>query len=122
MVRLTTLLIATALIGSGQSYGDLFSVIRLIRRPSAYSAGNPQIISAYRNARVPANVIGLRSITGVQQSWLVEAHGSFASVEATDSALATVGGPGQQTEPDFATLIGVLRPALSYRPADAIKS
>jgi hypothetical protein len=121
MVRLTSLLIATALIGSGQSYGDLFSVIRLIRRPSAYSA-NPEMISAYRNTRVPVDVIGLRSITGVQQSWLLEAHGSFANVEATDAALAAVGGSGQSTEPDFATLIGVLRPGLSYRPTDAIKS
>src|SRR5947209_976333 len=103
MVRLTGLLIATALIGSGQSYGDAFSVIRLIRRPSGNSV-NPEMVSAYRNARVPVDVIGLRSITGVQQSWLVEAHVSFASVQATDAALAAASRPAESTDTAFATL------------------
>lgn len=70
------------------------------------------------------DVLGLRSITGTQQAWLVEAHGSFASIEATDKALtaaATASGDGSG-DAQFATLIGLLRPGLSYRPMDAIKA
>src|SRR3954449_11626558 len=66
--------------------------------------------------------LGCASITGAERSWLVEAHISFASVEATDAALAAAGGPGASTDPAFGTLIGVLRPGLSYRPVDAIKA
>ncbi len=78
MLRLTSLLI-TATIGlCGQSYGDSFALIRLMRRPSA-GAAIPGIVSAHRNARVPVDVIGLRSITGLPQLWLVEAHGSFSA-------------------------------------------
>lgn len=121
MLRVTFLLISTMVPVWSQSYGDSFAVIRLIRRPSG-SIANPEMIKAHRSARVPVDVLGLRSISGVQQSWLVEAHGSFSSIEATDAALTGVGGHGDSTEAGYATLIGLLRPGLSYRPVDAIKS
>jgi hypothetical protein len=92
-----------------------------MRRPSG-GAANPDMIRAHRNARVPVDVIGLRSITGLQQSWLVEAHGSFSSIEATDAALAAVTGNGDSTDTVYPTLVGLLRPGLSYRPVDALKA
>lgn len=116
-----SLCIAAAMCLCGQSYGDSFTLIRLLRRPSGGGV-NTDMIKTHRNARVPVDVIGLRSITGVQQSWLVEAHGSFASIEATDAALTAVGGTGDSADAGYPTLVGLLRPGLSYRPVDAMKA
>jgi hypothetical protein len=104
--------------------GEPFTLIRLIRKTSG-PVVNPGVIDAHRNARAAVDVVGLKSITGQHQVWLVEAHGSFSSVEAVDRALASqVGqadsGPDEVFAP--ATLIGLLRPGLSYRPEEAIKA
>jgi hypothetical protein len=106
----------------GQNYGQAFSVIRLIRQPGA--TPGTEAIRGHRTARVPVDVIGLRSVTGVAQNWLVEAHGSFASLEATDTALAGAGvaSRGSASDSGFATLVGLLRPGLSYRPVEALKA
>ncbi len=120
MLRVTFLLVSLAIGLNAQNYGDAFSLIRLIRRPAG-GAANPEIVMAHRNARVPVDVVGLRSLTGQQQAWLIEAHGSFSSIEATDSALAATGG-ASASDAHYPTLIGLLRPGLSYRPIDALKA
>ena len=121
MLRAFFFIFFAALVCHAQSYGDAFSIIRLIRRP--LSGGDPsEIVRNHRSARVPVDVIGVRSLSGVPQSWLLEAHGSFASIEATDSALAAGAGNSDAGAGGYATLVGLLRPGLSYRPADAIKT
>jgi hypothetical protein len=104
--------------------GEPFTLIRLIRKPSV-PAVDLSVIDAHRAARTAVDVVGLKSITGQHQVWLIEAHGSFASVEAVDRALASspgtsAAGPDEAFAP--ATLIGLLRPGLSYRPDEAIKA
>jgi hypothetical protein len=122
MVRIGVLLLATAACSLGQNPGDPFTLLRFIRKPSGPTV-NPNVIEMHRAARVPVDVLGLKSITGTQQVWLVEAHGSFASIEATDKALAAVPAPPDPDAPLApATLVGLLRPGLSYRPEDALKA
>jgi hypothetical protein len=102
--------------------GEPFTLIRMIRKPSGAMV-DPGVIQAHRGTRAPVDVVGIKSITGPHQVWLIEAHGSFASVEVVDRALSTV--PGQPSPDDAlapATLIGLLRPGLSYRPEEAIKA
>ncbi len=122
MERFAILWSVTLACAFGQNPGDPFTLIRLIQRPSGPTV-DPGVIEMHRAARVPVDVIGLKSITGTQQVWLIEAQGSFGSIEATEKALATAPAtpdPGAALAP--ATLVGLLRPALSYRPEDALKA
>lgn len=123
MVPILLLLLWTAAGLFGQNLGEPFTLIRLIRIPSG-PAVNHELIQMHRTARVPVDVVGLQSITGTQQVWLLEAHGSFARLEATDKALAAASAAAVADRGHSAsdTLVGLLRPSLSYRPADAIKA
>jgi hypothetical protein len=109
--------------GAAAQYpGEPFTLVRMIRKVSGPTV-DPHLAEAHRAARTPVDVVGLKSITGPHQVWLIEAHGSFASVEAVDRALTSVSvaaSPDDAFAP--ATLIGWLRPGLSYRPEDAIKA
>jgi hypothetical protein len=70
----------------------------------------------------------MRSVSGVSQLWLLETHGSFASVENLDNALF-----GQASRKDESaqreewlsgrsnTMIGLYRAGLSHRPEEAVK-
>lgn len=123
-MRLKRLLLipCLAVCALAQYPGEPFTLIRLIRKPSGPGV-NTAVIASHRAARTPVDVVGLKSITGPHQDWLVEAHGSFASVEVVDRALASVATPASPDEAFApATLIGLLRPGLSYRPEDAIKA
>jgi hypothetical protein len=121
-VRRLLLLPFVALCALAQYPGEPFTLIRLIRKASGPTV-DLAIIDAHRGARTPVDVVGLKSITGPHQVWLVEAHGSFASVEMVDRALASVPVPASADDAFApATLIGLLRPGLSYRPEEAIKA
>jgi len=73
----------------------------------------------------------MTSITGPAETWLIEAHNSFASIEALDKALhpflsemPSVGQPDQLPGDVLAasrSLIALYRPAWSYRPDQAIR-
>ncbi len=70
------------------------------------------------------NVVGARAVTGSAESWLIEAHDSFASIEATLNAVARA--QGVQAAASFdalplsGTTIGLFRAALSYRAEEAM--
>ena len=121
----TALLIATvSFYASAQAPGDPFTLIRVVR--NAYGSGpDAGSLHAYRTAG--ADVLGMKSITGASQTWMVEAHGSFASIEAVDQALAATApatdhGRGFPYEGIPTTnLIGMYRPGLSYRPDEALR-
>jgi hypothetical protein len=121
-VKYLLILVCLAASAGAQYPGEPFTLIRMIRKASGPTV-DLGVIEAHRAARTPVDVLGMKSITGPHQVWLIEAHGSFASVENVDRALTAVpvaASPDDAFAP--ATLIGLLRPGLSYRPEDAIKA
>jgi hypothetical protein len=71
---------------------------------------------------------GMTSATGAPETWLIEAHDSFASIEAVHEAVHSAlpdTGPGDLLSGDVLaqsrTLIGVYRPWFSYRPDQAAR-
>ena len=102
------------------------ALIRVIRNISPNAAA----IQPYVNAKAASQVLGMRSVSGLQETWLIEEHDSFASIEEIDRALNSVQPYRQEVEtfPGFddvltATrmLIGLYRPGLSYRSEEAVK-
>ena len=108
-------LFAVGMIGSclamAQSPGDPLTLIRVIRYGDVRDPIGP-----YQAVGSRSIVTGMRSITGSPQTWLVEAHGTFTSLENLDSALARLG-----VAADGTAYIGLYRHALSYRPDEAVK-
>jgi len=84
-------------------------IIQLVRMPGADANLKP-----YTGAAL--EVIGMTAITGVPETWLLEAHQSFASIEELDQRLDS-----QHVMPanDTQTLIAICRDDWSYRAADA---
>jgi hypothetical protein len=92
-------------------------LIQMIRGPG----GDNGTIRPYSQAGAAVNVLGMRAVTGVSETWLLEAHDSFASIEDLDRALGAAS-PGQEDAPALArTMIAIYRPGWSYRPELAIR-
>jgi hypothetical protein len=87
---------------------------------------------AYARARAAVDVVGLAAATGLPQTWMIEMHATFASIEDLDKALGAVTPGGQPTDSfgagqdDLAgpprTMIAVLEPGWSYRPDEAVRA
>lgn len=78
----------------------------------------------YANAGAAVNVLGMVAVTGVPETWLVEVHPSFGSIEDLDrglSALSPVGGSDADLLAPTRTMIALYRHGWSYRPVDAIR-
>lgn len=105
---------------NAQAPGDPLTLLRIVRRH--VSPRDP--VAPYRTVRAGVEVIGLRSISGSSQTWLMETHGSFTSLENTDRALAQ-GYSTNEAEDDLiappVSLLCLYRDALSYRPDEALK-
>jgi hypothetical protein len=102
-------------------------LIQLIRRPGIDASS----IRRYADARAAVNVLGMVSITGSPETWLVALHDSFGSIEDVDKVVRPLT-PGRTPEDPldqlpndvFAisrSLIAYYRPGLSYRPDQAIR-
>jgi hypothetical protein len=105
---------------SAQSPGDPLTLIRIVRKH--VSPRDP--IDPYRAAKPAVEVIGMKSITGSSQTWLIEAHGTFSSIENVDQALAKVWSRSEAEDELIAppvSLVGLYRHGLSYRPDEAVK-
>jgi hypothetical protein len=76
----------------------------------------------YASAGAAVNVLGMAAITGPQETWLLECHDSFDSIETLDRALAAYFGqtPSDELEP-ARTLIAFYRPGWSYRAEQAVR-
>jgi len=61
-------------------------IVQLVRKPGTGGAS----LKPYSNAQAQLNVVGLTSVTGLPETWLVEAHYSFASVEDLDQRMAAI--------------------------------
>jgi hypothetical protein len=80
---------------------------------------------AYEQARVPANVFGLRSVTGAAETWFVGWHDSFQSIgEADRTVQDELSAPGTMRADlsDQSAQIAMYRPNWSYRPDLAAKA
>ena len=95
-------------------------LLQLIRRPGVDASS----IRRFVDARAAVTVLGMTSLTGPQETWLLAAHDAFASIEDVDKAARPE--PPDQVPPDVfgvsRNLIGLYRPGLSYRPDQAIRT
>src|SRR6185295_11936378 len=88
-------------------------------------------VRPYADAHAEVNAIGMRSITGLPETWLVEAHYSWASVEDLDQKLSAAAPVRVMNDPVYSlqdevlaparTMIGLYRPNWSYRPLEAVR-
>lgn len=102
-------------------------ILQIVRKPGTASAAT----RPYADAQAGVNVIGLRSITGLPETWLVEAHYSFSSIENMDQRMTAVapvrtGADSVEALQDDViaparTMIALYRPKWSYRPAEAVR-
>jgi len=110
-----------------QAPSDPPPIVELVRKPGNAATA----IRPYSAARAAVNVVGMTAMTGLPETWLLEAHYSYASVEDTDRALDAAGafnasgsqsGGGQDDVLAPAhTLLLRYQPDLSYRPDQAIR-
>ena len=109
-----------------QSQTEPSPLVQLTRRPGIDATA----IRRYVDARVAVNVLGMVSITGPAETWLLASHDSFASIEDVDKAARSV----TQARPDdqldqlpgdllalSKSLIALYKPGWSYRPDQAIR-
>jgi hypothetical protein len=102
-------------------------IVQLVRRPGTGGAS----LKPYANAGAAIHVVGMASVTGLPETWQVEAHYSFASVEELDqkiSALAPVRVFSDASDPlqddvlaPSRTMLALHRPNWSYRADQAIR-
>jgi hypothetical protein len=105
-----------------QAPTDIPPIIQLVRKPGIVAAST----RPYANARAAINVVGMTAITGLPETWQLEAHFSFASIEDLDKGLTAVtplrADPSQDDVLAPArAMLALYRPALSYRPDQAIR-
>ncbi|HYP08573.1 MAG TPA: hypothetical protein VER03_20225 [Bryobacteraceae bacterium] len=91
-----------------QTLGEPYFLMR-------FTQGEPSAIQPYQDFNANIDVVGMQAITGETQTWLIEPHSSFASIEALDQAMSAARAVQARR------MIGVYRIALSYRPDEAIK-
>jgi len=123
------LLFALALASAGFSQAPTIPppVLQIACKPG--TASGPT--RPYAGARAAVDVVGLAAATGLPQTWMVELHANFASLEDLDKAL-TSQAPGRQPSDSFGqpqedllapprTMIALYEHAWSYRPDEAIR-
>lgn len=107
-----------------QSSGEPPSLVRLIRSFPARVQTPP-----YADAHAAVTVLGLMPVSGPSETWLVEMHDSFASIENIDKALGgtfeSLGARPELAGDDVLSpsraLVALYRPAWSYRPEEAMR-
>jgi hypothetical protein len=102
-------------------------IIQLVRKPGTDAVN----IRPYATARAAVDVLGMNAVTGLPETWLLESHQSFASIEDLDQSLTavapvrTAGDPFDPMRDDVLaparTMIAIYGPDWSYRPDQAIR-
>lgn len=94
-------------------------LLQLTRRPGVDASA----IRRYVDARAAVTVLGMTSVTGPAETWLIAAHDSFASIEDVDKAARPE--PVDSFPVDVfgvsRNMVALYRPGLSYRPDQAIR-
>ena len=85
----------------------------------------------YASAKAAVDVVGMASTTGMPQTWTVELHNTFASIEDLDKAISgmpaalpahdSFGQPQEDLLAPPRTMIALYEPDWSYRPDEAIR-
>jgi hypothetical protein len=123
-MRTHLLALTLAISASAQSPSDPAPFLQLTRVPNGSKTVRP-----YQSARAAIDVVGMTSMTGLPETWLVEGHQTFASIEDLDTALrsATPTGPANEfgeQQPDELlgaprTMIAIFQPKFSYHSGEA---
>lgn len=123
-MKIHLLVLAVAGCAAAQAPNEPAPFLQLTRIPNGSKAVRP-----YTGAKMPVDVIGMTSMTGLPETWLVEGHQTFASIEDLDTALHAVAptGPANQfgeSQSDELlgaprTIIAAYQPRYSYRPGEA---
>src|SRR5579872_3068081 len=103
-------------------------IIQLIRKPGINGKG----VRPYGDAKAAVNVIGMTAMTGEPETWMVESHNTFASIEDLDRGITSVTPPmrpaADPSDPLWddvlappRTMILTYTPAWSYRADQAIR-
>src|SRR5579871_5271939 len=110
-----------------QGPSDPPPIIQLTRKPGI--GGKP--IRPYGDAKAQVDVVGLTAMTGPPETWLVELHLNYASLEDLDRGLTAVTPlrtDGDASDPfrddvlaPSRTMIGTYQQNWSYRPEQAIQ-
>jgi hypothetical protein len=103
-------------------------ILQLVRKPGTTGAS----IKPYASAGAAVQVIGMRSVTGLPETWMMEAHYSFASVEDLDQRLAALAPVKVMNDPadplskdtlaPARTILALYRDEWSYRAPEAIRA
>jgi hypothetical protein len=105
---------------------DAPPILQVVRKPGTGSASS----KPYADAKAAIEVVGLTSVTGLPETWMVESHPSFMSVEGLDQAMtperhsqhAERSGTSQDDLLAPArTMIATYRADWSYRPQEAVR-
>jgi hypothetical protein len=92
-------------------------ILQIVRKPgTAQSQLRP-----YSAVRAEVNAIAAHAITGMPETWSVEAHYSFASIEDLDQRFASGAPAPDEAIAPPSTLIALYRPGWSFRPAEAVR-
>jgi hypothetical protein len=113
-----------AVSAAAQGPADPAPILQVTRAPNGSKTVRP-----YQSAKAAINVIGLASMTGLPETWLLEGHQTFAGIENLDMALRAAA-PAEPANPFGApqldellgaprTMIAVYEPRYSYRPGEA---
>jgi hypothetical protein len=127
-MRTALLVVVAGVTASAQGPSDPPPFIQITRVPNGSKSGRN-----YQAARGPVDVIGLSSVTGVPETWYLEPHLNFASIETLDRALQGAASPsaanqfGEIVETDEflgspRTMIGSYVPGSGYRPGETMRS
>ena len=95
---------------------DVPPVIQITRKPGIESLS----YRPYEQVKAQVEVIGLTSVTGVPETWMIEAHPNFMSIENLDKAIVPTSTHDDLVAPRR-TMIGAYRADWSYRPQEAIR-
>jgi hypothetical protein len=106
-----------------------FASISIADPPSAVRLVRNGEVQPYIDGKTAVDVVGMSAISGPSEHWLIELHDSFASLEDLDKALGAVDPRAASAVPQasdgilppYKSLIAIYRPALSYRPDQAIQ-
>jgi hypothetical protein len=116
------LILAGLLAGSAAAQlTDVPPVIQVVRRPGIASLSS----KPYADAKAAVEVVGLTSATGLPETWMIESHPTFVSIEELDKAMAPGRRNSGNSQVDILsaphTLIATYRPEWSYRPQEAVR-
>lgn len=97
------------------------ALLRVTRSPGLYSLN----AEGYASVGAAIPVIGMTTLTGSAETWLVEGQDSFSAIEQLDRARPQLGTRNLQGENGIGqpeTWIAAYRQDLSYRPREAVQN